>query len=68
MISLSSSISFEVDLSESISPKTLHLLRSRLQVALDEAAHTVMDELGVVSQGGRVIHVEEIEVMEVETE
>lgn len=68
MQSVSSSITFEIDSPEALSPKTLHLLRNRLQVALDEAAGNVLDEMGVVNTGMHAIHVDEIETEELESD
>lgn len=65
---LYSSISLEIESPETLSPKTLHLLRNRLQDALDEAAGRVLDELGVVNEGVHSIHVDEIEQEDVSAE
>ncbi len=66
MQSLYSTISLDIDSPEPVSPKTLYLLRSRLQEALDEAASVVLEDLGVINTGMHAIHVDEIEVTEVE--
>ena len=61
---LFTSISFEVTDSSGLvlTSKDLHLLRTHLQEALDEAAGNVLDQFGIVQENVHTILVEEIEV------
>lgn len=63
---LSSVINLDVTTPESLSPKTLHLLRVRLQDSLDETAGVVLEELGIINEDIHAIHVEEIEQEDLE--
>lgn len=59
--SLLGTATIEISSPEGISPKTLHLLRSRLAVALDEAAQTVLDSLGVVNENPVTVTLDDLD-------
>ncbi len=63
MTELLTSASIEIQTDEAPSPKTLHLLKSRLTDALNEAALTVLDELGIPSTSAKPIRLDTIEVV-----
>lgn len=55
--------SIEIHSDESPSPKTLHLLKSRLQDALNEAVLQVCDELGIPTTSAKPVRLDSIEVV-----
>lgn len=59
--SLLGTATIEIVCADPISPKTLHLLRSRLAVALDEAANEVCDSLGVVNENPVTVTLDDLD-------
>lgn len=60
MTQLFADMTFEANTSESISPKTAHLVRQALQEALNEAAFGVLEKFDIPVEDIHVIHVDEI--------
>lgn len=65
MTSLFANITLEVNSLEPISNKTFDRLRRELQLALNEAAEKVLEDMGIVNDDIQVIYVDEIDEEEV---